>query len=46
MPANLDGAEACTQLEIIMGQKQKAENLLKEMMGDNEVGTARGLVVT
>ena len=27
-------------------KKQKAENLLKEMMGENEVGTAGGRVVT
>jgi len=32
--------EACAQLEIVTEQKQKAENLLKEMMGDYEVGTA------
>lgn len=37
--------EACEQLEIIMEQKQEAENLLKEMMGDNEVGTAGGHIV-
>ena len=38
--------EACEQLEIITEQKQKAENLLKEMMGSNEVGTAGGRVIT
>lgn len=38
--------EACAQLEIISEKKQKAENLLKEMMGENEVGTAGGRVVT
>ncbi|NBK18777.1 lambda-exonuclease family protein [Anaerotruncus sp. 1XD42-93] len=38
--------EACAQLEIITEKKQKAENLLKEMMGNNEVGTAGGRVVT
>ena len=38
--------EACEQLEIITERKQKAENLLKEMMGDNEVGTAGGRIVT
>ena len=38
--------EACAQLEIVTEKKQKAENLLKEMMGDNEVGTAGGRVVT
>ena len=38
--------EACAQLEIVTERKQKAENLLKEMMGENEVGTAGGHVVT
>lgn len=38
--------EACEQLEVITEQKQRAENLLKEMMGDNEVGTAGGRVIT
>ena len=38
--------EACEQLEIVTEKKQKAENLLKEMMGDNEVGTAGDRVVT
>ena len=38
--------KACEQLEIITEQKQKAENLLKEMMGDNEVGTAGDRIVT
>ncbi len=38
--------EACEQLEIVTERKQKAENLLKEMMGDNEVGTAGGRIVT
>lgn len=38
--------EACEQLEIVMEQKQKAENLLKEMMGENEVGTAGDRIVT
>ena len=38
--------EACAQLEIVTEKKQKAENLLKEMMGENEVGTAGGRVVT
>ena len=38
--------DACAQLEIVTEQKQRAENLLKEMMGDNEVGTAGGRVVT
>ena len=38
--------EACEQLEIITEQKQEAENLLKEMLGDNEIGTAGGRIVT
>ncbi len=38
--------EACEQLEIVAEQKQEAENLLKEMMGENEVGTAGGRVIT
>ena len=38
--------EACEQLEIVTERKQKAENLLKEMLGDNEVGTAGGRIVT
>ena len=38
--------EACEQLETITEQKQKAENLLKEMMGDNEVGTAGDRIIT
>jgi len=38
--------EACEQLEIVTEQKQKAENLLKEMLGENEIGTAGNRVVT
>lgn len=38
--------EACEQLEAVTERKQKAENLLKEMMGDNEIGTAGGRIVT
>ncbi len=38
--------DACEQLEAITEQKQKAENLLKEMMGANEVGTAGDRVIT
>ena len=38
--------EACEQLEIVNEQKQRAENLLKEMMGENEVGTAGNRIVT
>ncbi|MBD5085064.1 MAG: hypothetical protein HDT33_08430 [Clostridiales bacterium] len=38
--------EACEQLEAVTERKQQAENLLKEMMGDNEVGSAGGRIVT
>jgi len=38
--------EACEQLETISQQKQKAENLLKEMLGENEVGTSGSRVIT
>ncbi len=38
--------EACEQLEAVTEQKQRAENLLKEMMGENEVGTAGDRIVT
>ena len=38
--------EACEQLEAVTEQKQKAENLLKEMLGDNEIGTAGDRVVS
>ena len=38
--------EACEQLEVVTEQKQKAENLLKEMLGENEVGTAGDRVIT
>lgn len=38
--------EACEELEAVTERKQKAENLLKEMMGDNEVGTAGGRIIT
>ena len=38
--------EACEQLEIVTERKQQAENLLKEMMGTNEVGTAGDRIVT
>ena len=37
--------EACEQLEAVTEQKQRAENLLKEMLGDNEVGTAGDRVI-
>ncbi len=38
--------EACEQLEVITEQKQEAENLLKQMLGENEVGTGAGHVIT
>ena len=38
--------EACERLEIVTEQKQQAENLLKEMMGENEIGTAGDRIVT
>ena len=38
--------EACEELEAVTERKQKPENLLKEMLGDNEVGTAGGRIVT
>lgn len=38
--------EACEQLEAITERKQKAENLLKEMLGENEIGTSGDRVIT
>lgn len=38
--------KACEQLEVITEQKQRAENFLKEMMGENEVGTSGERIVT
>ena len=38
--------EACEELEAVTERKQKAENLLKEMMGENEVGTAGDRIIT
>ena len=38
--------DACTKLEDIKEQKQKAENMLKEMMGDNEIGKVGGRIIT
>lgn len=37
---------ACEQLEVFTEQKQKAENLLKEMLGENEAGTVGERTVT
>jgi len=38
--------EACKKLAIITEQKQLAENLLKEMLGENEIGTAGNRIIT
>ena len=38
--------EACEQPEAVTEQKQRAENLLKEMLGENEIGTAGNRVIT
>ena len=38
--------EAIEQLEAVTEQKQRAENLLKEMLGDNEIGTAGDRIIT
>ena len=38
--------DACMQLEVITARKQKAENLLKEMIGENEVGISQGRIIT
>jgi len=38
--------EACEQLNAATERKQKAENLLKQMLGENEVGTVDGKVIT
>ena len=38
--------EACKQLEVVTEQKQKAENLLKEMLGENEIGTSGDRVIS
>jgi putative phage-type endonuclease len=38
--------EACEQLERIEEQKQEAENLLKQMLGDNESGIAGNRIIT
>lgn len=36
---------ACKQLEVITEQKQKAENLLKQMLGEHEIGTAGDRII-
>ena len=38
--------EACEQLKEITEKKQYAENRLKEMMGNNEIGTVKDRIVT
>jgi len=37
---------ACEQLETVTEQKQEAENRLKEMLGENEMGTVGERIVT
>ena len=37
---------ACQQMEVLSEQKQKAENLLKEMLGCNEIGTIGDRIIT
>ncbi len=39
-------AAASEQVKAITEQKQKVENLLKAMLGDNEIGTTAGHIVT
>ena len=38
--------EACEQLDAATERKQKAENLLKQMLGNNEIGTAGDRIIT
>ena len=38
--------EACEQLEAVIQQKQQAENRLKQMMGEHEVGTSGNRIIT
>ena len=38
--------EACIQLKDFSDKKQQAENLLKQMLGENEVGTAGDRIIT
>ena len=37
---------ACEQLAVFTEQKQEAENQLKEMLGDNEVGMTQNHIIT
>lgn len=38
--------KACEQLEAFTERKQEAENLLKQMLGENEAGTSGNRVIT
>ena len=38
--------EACEQLETVTAKKQKAENLLKEMLGEHETGTSGSRIIS
>lgn len=38
--------DACARLEVITEQKREAENLLKEMMGENEIGISGEKIVS
>lgn len=38
--------ESCKQLEVVTEQKQRAENLLKQMMGDHEIATSGDHIIT
>ena len=38
--------EACEQLSQVTERKQKAENLLKDMLGDNEIGTSGNRIIS
>ena len=38
--------EACEQLDAATERKQKAENLLKQMLGENEIGTTADRIIT
>ena len=38
--------EACEQLEAATAKKQKAENLLKEMLGEHETGTSGSRIIS
>lgn len=38
--------ESCKQLEVVTEQKQRAENLLKQMMGEHEIATSGDHIIT